>query len=86
MRRNASSETRPDYLLILPWNFKDEIMKQNAYIREWGGQFVVPIPRCKNLFVISQCGQTRPELRALAKGGVVMKVVLFCGGLGIADS
>jgi hypothetical protein len=37
-------ETRPDYLLILPWNLKDEIMKQNAYIREWGGQFVVPIP------------------------------------------
>jgi hypothetical protein len=37
-------ETRPDYLLILPWNLKDEIMKQNAFIREWGGQFVVPIP------------------------------------------
>jgi SAM-dependent methyltransferase len=38
-------ETRPDYLLILPWNLKDEIMQQNAYIREWGGQFVVPIPQ-----------------------------------------
>jgi hypothetical protein len=37
-------ETRPDYLLTLPWNLKDEIMKQMAYIREWGGQFVVPIP------------------------------------------
>ena len=37
-------ETRPDYLLILPWNLKDEIIRQNAYIREWGGQFVVPIP------------------------------------------
>jgi hypothetical protein len=37
-------ETRPDYVLILPWNFKDEIIKQNAFIREWGGQFVVPIP------------------------------------------
>jgi len=37
-------ETRPDYLLILPWNLKDEIMRQNSYIREWGGQFVVPIP------------------------------------------
>lgn len=36
--------TRPDYVLILPWNFKDEIMQQIAYIREWGGQFVVPIP------------------------------------------
>lgn len=40
-------ETRPDYLLILPWNLKDEIMKQNEYIREWGGQFVVPIPEVK---------------------------------------
>ncbi len=38
------AEARPDYVLILPWNFKDEIIKQNAYIREWGGQFVVPIP------------------------------------------
>lgn len=37
-------QTRPDYLLILPWNLKDEIMQQNACIREWGGQFVVPIP------------------------------------------
>jgi len=37
-------ETRPDYLLILPWNLKDEIMRQNAYIRDWGGRFVVPIP------------------------------------------
>src|SRR5437870_3650044 len=37
-------ETRPDYLLILPWNLKDEVIEKNAYIREWGGQFVVPIP------------------------------------------
>lgn len=40
-------ETRPDYVLILPWNFKEEIMAQNAFIREWGGQFVVPIPEAK---------------------------------------
>lgn len=37
-------KTRPDYLLILPWNLKDEIIQQNAYIRDWGGRFVVPIP------------------------------------------
>ncbi len=37
-------EARPDYVLILPWNLKDEIMQQTAYIREWGGRFVVPIP------------------------------------------
>ena len=41
------SETRPDYVLILPWNFKDEIMQQMAFIRDWGGQFVVPIPELK---------------------------------------
>jgi hypothetical protein len=37
-------ETRPDYLFILPWNFKDEIIHQNGFIRQWGGRFVVPIP------------------------------------------
>jgi SAM-dependent methyltransferase len=38
------SETRPDFVLILPWNLKDEIMEQMSYIREWGGRFVIPIP------------------------------------------
>lgn len=37
-------ETRPDYVLILPWNLKDEISRQMAHIGEWGGKFVVPIP------------------------------------------
>lgn len=37
-------ETKPDYVLILPWNLKTEIMAQVGYIREWGGQFLVPIP------------------------------------------
>ena len=37
-------ETRPDYLLILPWNLKDEVIQQMDYIRSWGGQFVVAIP------------------------------------------
>jgi hypothetical protein len=40
-------QTKPDYVLILPWNLKEEIMQQIGYIREWGGQFVVPIPRAK---------------------------------------
>jgi SAM-dependent methyltransferase len=40
-------ETRPDYVLILPWNLKDEIIEQMAGIRAWGGQFVVPIPDVK---------------------------------------
>ncbi len=38
-------ETRPDYLLILPWNLKEEIMSQMADIKDWGGQFIVLIPR-----------------------------------------
>ncbi|MBF9236248.1 methyltransferase domain-containing protein [Hymenobacter sp. BT683] len=37
-------ETRPDYVLILPWNLREEIMEQMAIVRSWGGQFVVPIP------------------------------------------
>jgi SAM-dependent methyltransferase len=40
-------ETKPDYVFILPWNFKDEIMSQMAGIRKWGGKFVVPIPEVK---------------------------------------
>jgi SAM-dependent methyltransferase len=43
------SETRPDYILILPWNLKDEIADQMAYIRDWGGKFVTPIPRIEVL-------------------------------------
>lgn len=37
-------ETRPDYLLILPWNLKEEIMQQTNYIRQWNGKWIVPIP------------------------------------------
>lgn len=40
-------KTKPDYLLILPWNLKDEIRQQMSYIRNWGGQFLVPIPEVK---------------------------------------
>jgi SAM-dependent methyltransferase len=38
-------ETRPDFVLILPWNLKDEIVEQMGDVRSWGGRFVVPIPR-----------------------------------------
>ena len=37
-------ETKPDYVLILPWNIKDEITERMAEIRQWGGQFVIAIP------------------------------------------
>jgi SAM-dependent methyltransferase len=40
-------ESRPDYLIILPWNLKEEIMGQMAYIKDWGGRFVVLIPDIK---------------------------------------
>jgi SAM-dependent methyltransferase len=38
------AETRPDYVLILPWNLTKEIAAQLAYVREWGGRLIVPIP------------------------------------------
>lgn len=37
-------ETKPEYVFILPWNFKDEIMEQMADVRDWGAKFVIPIP------------------------------------------
>ena len=43
------AETKPDYLLILPWNLRNEIIAQMAHIRAWGGQFVVPIPHLEIL-------------------------------------
>ncbi|MBC8502038.1 MAG: methyltransferase domain-containing protein [Nitrosopumilus sp.] len=36
--------TKPDFVLILPWNIKEEIMEENSFIRNWGGKFVIPIP------------------------------------------
>jgi 2-polyprenyl-3-methyl-5-hydroxy-6-metoxy-1,4-benzoquinol methylase len=38
-------ETKPDYVFILPWNLKKEIMAQMSYIRDWDGKFIVPIPK-----------------------------------------
>jgi len=42
-------ETKPDYIIILPWNLSDEITVQLSYIKDWGGRFVVPIPDLKLL-------------------------------------
>jgi hypothetical protein len=38
------SDAKPDYVLILSWNIKEEIMDKMHHIRDWGGKFVVPIP------------------------------------------
>jgi len=37
-------EAKPDYVFILPWNLKEEIMGQVSYVRDWGGKFIIPIP------------------------------------------
>ncbi len=42
-------EDRPDYVLILPWNLKDEIVDQMSVVRSWGGRFVVPIPEIRTV-------------------------------------
>jgi hypothetical protein len=43
------SKTRPDYVLILPWNLKEEIMEQMTDLKSWGGQFLVAIPEVSTL-------------------------------------
>jgi hypothetical protein len=41
----AIAERRPDYLVILAWNFAEQIIAKNATFREAGGRFIVPIPK-----------------------------------------
>ena len=40
-------EERPDYVVILPWNLREEIMQQLAYVQEWGGKFMTAVPILK---------------------------------------
>jgi C-methyltransferase C-terminal domain len=42
---NRIEQTRPDYILLLPWNLKREIMEQLSHVQDWGAQLIVPIPR-----------------------------------------
>jgi hypothetical protein len=37
-------EAKPDFVILLPWNLKDEIVEQLKYIRDWKGKFVIPVP------------------------------------------
>jgi C-methyltransferase-like protein len=41
---NKIKDTKPDYLLILPWNLKEEIMGQMSHVRDWGCKFLLLIP------------------------------------------
>jgi hypothetical protein len=43
------AETKPDYIMIVPWNLQKEIAKQLGYVREWGGRLFVPIPEVRVL-------------------------------------
>ena len=45
----ALRETQPDVVLILPWNLRDEIVAEHAYVREWGGRFAARAPELKLL-------------------------------------
>ncbi len=45
VKETVLKDRKPDYVLILPWNLTDEITEQLSYVRDWGGQFVIPIPQ-----------------------------------------
>jgi SAM-dependent methyltransferase len=49
VKEDEIRKTKPDYILILPWNIKEEIVEQLSYIKEWNGRFVVPVPELKVL-------------------------------------
>ena len=49
------AETEPDYILVLPWNLRDEISRQLSYVGSWGGKLVVPIP---GLEIVSVRGES----------------------------
>ena len=53
---------RPDYVLILPWNLRDEITAQLSHIREWGGRFIIPVPKPVDL----DAGQSGARSRAVS--------------------
>ena len=58
-------ETKPDYVFILPWAIKEELMSQMAYIGEWGGKFIVPIPE----LTVYDSNGTKNERKIVTLGG-----------------
>ena len=75
----APRSTRPDYVWIMPWNLRDEIAAQLAYIADWGGRFMVAIPRVE----VRRPSTCRGRTWACARMPAASKVVLFCGGQGL---
>lgn len=49
VQEDRIKKDKPDFIIILPWNIKDEIVKQLSYVNEWGCKFVVPIPKLQQL-------------------------------------
>ncbi len=49
MAPSAIKHTKPDFIVILPWNIADEVIGQNSFAKEWGGQFVTAVPKLKIL-------------------------------------
>ena len=45
VKEKKIQELQPDYILILPWNIKDEVIEQLSYIKQWNGKFVVAVPQ-----------------------------------------
>jgi len=43
----AMARYKPDFVVILPWNISEEVMRSNVFVREWGGQFVTAVPELK---------------------------------------
>lgn len=56
---DAIAHVKPDYVLILPWNLKTEILEQLAFIGEWGGKFIVPIPEA---VIVDPRGGSSPDV------------------------
>ncbi len=46
---DSIKKTKPDYLFVLPWNLKEEIIEQMSYVRKWGCRFVIPVPKLQVL-------------------------------------
>jgi SAM-dependent methyltransferase len=63
----AIDEARPDYILLLPWNLKDEIVAQMRHVGDWGAKFVIPIP---NVRVIDPKSQSPKAERNRARAAI----------------